>query len=646
MCGVAGIIGRLDDRNRAALERMNDAIVHRGPDASGTWVSAPDSRGWGALLAHRRLSILDLSAAGAQPMVDPVTGHVVVFNGEIYNFSELRRRLEAEGQEFKSTGDTAVMLRALGLHGPGAVGWLRGMFAFACWDPKQRRLLLARDPLGIKPLYLARSSDPNAGWSLAFASELRALLASGLLGTPQLDPQAVASSVWNGFVVGPRTAVKGIELLWPGHLLEFDGAGEEFRREDFWRIPDRPPDPTMNEDGLGAILEEGLRLHLASDVPLAVFLSGGVDSSVMANLAQRAAQSPIHTFTLAFEEHELNEGPIARQIAAAIGTEHHEVVLTQGQFVENLEAAVDSLDQPTFDGLNAYYMSRAIRAAGFTVALSGTGGDELFGGYTTYRDLPVLYRWSRRSAWVPRSLQTAVATLATWPLRGSGGTMPPQTRWAKLPEMIRHGDDLLTLYQLAYALFLPEFQHELLAPGFAEALADGLPAAMRQRIIGESRGRTPLSAISVMEQRLFLGERLLRDNDVASMASSLEQRVPLVDQVLFESVDRLPDQARYRPLGRKAMLRRIGLRGLDPALFERPKSGFVLPFDRWIRRGLKKVMDHTLRDPQAIAPVGLDPAAVERLWRAFLDGAPGMYWSRVWSVYVFIRWCHRNRVFR
>ena len=646
MCGIAGIIGRLEEPNRAALERMSDAMVHRGPDASGTWASAPDARGWGALLAHRRLSILDLSPAGAQPMVDPVTGHVVVLNGEIYNFRDLRQRLVAEGQEFQSTGDTAVMLRALGLHGPGAVSWLRGMFAFACWDPKQRRLLLARDPLGIKPLYLARSSDPDAGWSVAFASELRALLASGLLGTPHLDPQAVASGVWNGFVVGPGTAVKGVDLLWPGQLLEFDGAGKEVRQEDFWRISERAPDSTMDEDGLAAILEEGLRLHLASDVPLAVFLSGGVDSSVMANLAQRAAQSPIHTFTLAFEEQELNEGPIARRIAAAIGTEHHEVVLTEGHFVENLEAALDSLDQPTFDGLNAYYMSHAIRTAGFTVALSGTGGDELFGGYTSYRDLPVLQRWSRRADWLPRGLQVAAATLATWPLRRSGGAVPPQTRWAKLPEMVRHGDDLLALYQLAYALFLPGFQRELLAPDFAEALADGLPLAMRQRINAETRARTPLSAISVMEQRLFLGERLLRDNDVASMAASLEQRVPLVDQVLFESVDRLPDQARYRPLGRKAMLRRIGLRGLDPALFERPKSGFVLPFDRWIRRGLKDAMDQTLRDPEAIAPAGLDAAAVERLWRAFLDGAPGMYWSRVWSVYVFIRWCHRNRVFR
>jgi asparagine synthase (glutamine-hydrolysing) len=646
MCGVAGIIGRLDDRNRAALERMNGAMTHRGPDGSGTWASAPDSRGWGAMLAHRRLSILDLSPAAAQPMVDPVTGHAIVFNGEIYNFRDLRRRLIGEGQEMQSTGDTAVMLRALGLHGPEAVGWLRGMFAFACWDPGKRRLLVARDPLGIKPLYLARPSGPNAGWSLAFASELRALLASGLLGTPRLDPQAAASCVWNGFVVGSGTAVQGVELLWPGRLIEFDGEGREVRSRDFWRMSDRSPDPVADEESLAAVLEEGLRLHLESDVPLAVLLSGGVDSSAVANLAQRAAQTPIHTFTLAFEEEELNEGPVARRIGAAIGTQHHEVVLTEGHFVENLERALDSLDQPTFDGLNAYYVSSAIRSAGFTVALSGTGGDELFGGYTSYRDLPALHRWSRRAAWAPRCLQAALASLVTWPLRRSGAPVAPQTRWAKLPEMVRHADDLLALYQLAYALFLPGFQRELLAPDFAEALADGLPQAMRRRILAESRDRTPLSAISVMEQRLFLGERLLRDNDVASMASSLEQRVPLVDQVLFENVDRLPDSARYAPLGRKAMLRRIGLRGLDPALFERPKSGFVLPFDRWIRRGLKDAMDETLRDPQAIRPAGLDPEAVGRLWRAFLEGAPGMYWSRVWSVYVFVRWCHRNRVFR
>ena len=646
MCGIAGIIGRLDERNRAALQRMNDAMLHRGPDAGGTWTSTPDERGWGALLAHRRLSILDLSPAGAQPMIDAVTGHAIVFNGEVYNFGELRQRLIAEGQHFTSSGDTIVMLRSLALYGSSAVKWFEGMFAFACWDPKERKLLLARDPLGIKPLYIARCKDPDAGWSLAFASELRALLASGLLGTPRLDPQALASCVWNGFVVGPATAVQGVELLMPGSLLELDSSGRDIGHEEYWRIPERAHGPKLSENELAEIIEDVLRRHLASDVPLAVFLSSGVDSSAMANLAQRANGSPIHTFTLTFEEEELNEGPLARQIAAAIGTEHHEVMLTERQVVENLETALDSLDQPTFDGLNAYYLSQAIRSAGFTVALSGTGGDELFGGYTSYRNLPVLQNFSRKTAWVPRDLQVAAATLATWPLRRSGGRVAPQTRWAKLPDMVRHGDDLLRLYQLAYALFLPDFQRELLARDFADALTDGLPAAMMAKITSETRERSPLSAISVMETRLFLAERLLRDNDVASMASSLEQRVPLVDQLLFESVDRLSDQDRYYPVGRKAILRRIGLRGLDSALFDRPKRGFVLPFDRWIRSGLQSAMDKTLRDPQLIAPVGLQPEAVERLWRAFLDGAPGMYWSRIWAIYVFVRWCHRHKVYR
>jgi len=645
MCGIAGIIGQVGEPNRAALRRMSEAMVHRGPDAHGAWEAPPDDRGWGAMLAHRRLSILDLSPAGAQPMVDPVTGHVIVLNGEIYNYLDLRERLRAEGQAFESTGDTAVMLRALGVHGRGALGRLRGMFAFAFWDTARRRLLLARDPLGIKPLYLARNRDPAAGWSVAFASEVRALLASGLLGTPRLDPQAVASVVWNGFVVGPGTAVSGIELVWPGRALEFDARGEEVLSEDFWTIPDRPREGAIDEERLGAVLEEGLRLHLASDVPLAVFLSGGVDSSSVANLAQRAARAPIHTFTLAFEEQELNEGPVARRIAAAIGTQHQEVVLTEGYFVDHLEAALDSVDQPTFDGVNSFYMSHAIRAAGFTVALAGTGGDELFGGYPSFRDLPVLHKWSRRLRWLPRRLQVAAATLGTSALRRSGGAIPPQTRWAKLPEMVRRGDDLLSLYQLSYALFLPEFQEELIGAGGAGRLVEGLPPAMHQRLVAETRSRSPRSAISVMEQRLFLGERLLRDNDVASMAASIEQRVPLVDQVLFESADRLPDAVRYDPVGRKAILRRIGLRGLDPALFDRPKSGFVLPFDRWIRRGLKKVMDETMRDPLAVKPSGLDPEAVRRLWQAFLDGAPGIYWSRVWAVYVMVRWCHRNRVY-
>jgi len=645
MCGIAGIIGRIGDRNRAALQRMSAAMVHRGPDGQGTWESPPDSRGVGALLAHRRLAILDLSPAGAQPMVDPVSGHVIVFNGEIYNFRELRDRLVASGQTFQSTGDTAVMLRALGTQGPDAIASLRGMFALASWDPQRRQLLLARDPLGIKPLYVARCPYPSGEWSLAFASEVRALLASGLLPNPRLRPEAAASMVWNGFIVGPQTAVEGVESLWPGQLRVYGGSGKEEVARDFWTVPP-PATDSMDEHRLSSILEECLRIHLISDVPLGVFLSGGVDSSAVANLAQKANRGPIHTFTLAFEEPEYNEGPIARRIAEGIGTSHREVVLTERQVVSQLDKALDSLDQPTFDGLNSYYMSHAVREAGFTVALVGTGGDELFGGYTSFRDLPQLQRWSQRLRWVPRGAVQAGARLLASTLQRTNGAVRPQTRWAKLPDMVRRGDDLIGLYQLAYALFLPDFQRALVTAEVDGTLVDGLPAALRARLEQETHARSPLSAISLLEQRVFLGERLLRDNDAASMAASIEQRLPLVDQVLFEAVSRLPDAARYHPLLQKAVLRRIGLRGLDPGLFDRPKSGFVLPFDRWIRRGLSKAIDQTLRDPGAVTAAGLNPAAVRQLWQAFLDGAPGLYWSRIWAIYVLVRWCLRHGVRR
>jgi asparagine synthase (glutamine-hydrolysing) len=642
MCGIAGIVGRIGDSNREALRRMNAAMVHRGPDAGATWESAADPGGQGVLLGHRRLAILDLSPAGSQPMVDPATADVVVYNGEIYNYPELRARLAAGGHRLQSSGDTAVMLRHLSLRGHEAIRSFRGMFAFAHWSRARRELLLARDPLGMKPLYLATNPDPQAGWSLAFASEVRALLASGLLGRPRLDPRAAASVTWNGFVVGPSTAVDGVESVWPGEWRTYDALGRQLAARRYWTARRSGDAPAMDEDELSSLLQEGVRLHLASDVPLAVFLSGGVDSSAVANLAQRASAAPIHTFTLAFEEEEFNEGHVARRIAGALGTSHREVTLTEKDFVRGLDAALDSLDQPTIDGINSYVLSQAIRRAGFTVALAGTGGDELFGGYASFRDLPVLHRWLRRSRWLPRSILSAGAKAALAAFLPPSGAFPAQTRWAKLADMVRR-PELLSLYQLAYALFLPDFQERLLGPA-AGTLEDGLPPGMREALQDEARERTPLSAISVFEQRLFLGDRLLRDNDVASMAASIEQRLPLVDQALFEAVDALPDAARYDPVGKKALLRRIGLRGLDPALFDRPKRGFLLPYDRWIRAGLQGAMDRTLRDPAAVRAAGLEPGPVAALWQAFLDRAPGLYWTRVWALFVLARWCERHGV--
>src|SRR5262249_12120413 len=292
------------------------------------------------------------------------------------------------------------------------------------------------------------------------------------------------------------------------------------------------------------------------------FLSGGIDSSAVANLAQRANRAPVHTFTLAFEEEELNEAPFARKIAAAIGTEHREVPLREADFVAHLDQAIDSLDQPTFDGLNAYPPPRPFRGAGFPGALVGAGGDELFGGYESFRAPPAFHTWSTRLGFLPRAALVEGAQLALAALNPERGTMPRQSRWAKLPEMIRRADDLLALYQLAYALFLPEFHGELF-PGGPEEVRDGLPVPMRRLLEEEMQTRSGLATVSLLEQRIFLGERLLRDNDAASMAVSMEQRLPLVDAQVLRTVARLPDGTRYHPVGRKALLRKIGLRDLD-----------------------------------------------------------------------------------
>lgn len=622
---------------------MGAAMTHRGPDGEHVWISPPDRDGIGCLLLHRRLAILDLTDRAAQPMVDPATSHAIVFNGEIYNYKILRDELLAAGEKFDSSGDTAVLLRALAIWGPRAVRRLRGMFAFGLWDPEALQLTLCRDPLGIKPLYLCANPDPNATWRLAFASEVRALLASGLIASPALDSAAVASVVWNGFVMGPGTIVQGIEQIGPGQIVVFENNGHRTSIEDSWRIPPPGDGKPCDETELREALELSVKEHLISDVPLGVFLSGGVDSSAIANLAQRVSASPINTFTLTFDEAEYDEGPIAKQIAAMIGTRHHEGRLTEEKFRANLDAALNSLDQPSFDGINSYFISRAVKEAGLTVALSGAGGDELFGGYESFRQLPRLLRFMNAASHAPGALRETAAQLVDLVAGRSRGLIRPQTRWAKLPDLIRRGPNLVGSYQMIYSLFRPDFQQELLVDP-ATILPDGLPPDLRNRLIAEIADRSPLAAISILEQRCFLGERLLRDTDAASMAVSIETRLPLVDRVLLETVTRIPDDQRFLPPRRKQMLRNIGLQGLDPKIFERPKSGFVLPFDKWIRRGLTGTMADTLLSPDLCRSVGLNPQTVARLWQAFQSGQRGLYWSRIWAIYMLLRWCDRHGI--
>lgn len=645
MCGIAGIIGAGDGRHRGALQRMTDAMRLRGPDAEGQWESPASSDGLKVLFGHRRLAILDLSPLGIQPMVLPETGDCIVLNGEIYNFGELREQLRDRPTALQSPGDTAVLLRLLAHRGERALQDLRGMFAFAFREQRSGHVLLVRDPLGIKPLYFASNPSTSGDWTLVFASEVRAILASGLLAQHRLDARAVASVLWNGFTVAPVTAVEGIESLLPGEAAWFDASGRLLRRFTYWTPPTPGQGPVATEEELESALLDSVRSHLISDVPVGVFLSGGVDSSAVVNLAARSGAATVNTFTLAFNETERNEGDIARKVAESIGTHHTEILLTEQDFLAKLEPAINSLDQPSFDGLNSFFMSHAVRDAGFTVALVGSGGDELFGGYSSFRDLPRMLQANRWIAFAPPVARQWLSNGIRRILQSPSQAYEPQTRWAKLPDMVTAGPTACDLYQLAYALFLPANQRALQAArGGNAGLLSGLPPERYRRLTQEALDRSDLGAIAMLEQRLFLGERLLRDTDATSMAASIETRLPLVDTTLLSVVLRLPDDIRFHPLRLKALLRRTGLKGLDPQLFNRPKSGFELPFDRWLRQALGQEIEATLLDAAAVSGAGLDAAEVRRLWLAFKTGAKGLYWTRLWALYSLIRWTQVNRV--
>lgn len=645
MCGIAGIIGAQTDANRAALRRMSDAMRLRGPDAEGFWESPADPGGHAVMFGHRRLSILDLSDHGAQPMIHPASGDAIVLNGEIYNFQTLRAELDDAPGALQSSGDTAVLLRALCAESENALPRLRGMFAFAFWNKTTGETLIARDAMGIKPLYFATNPSGADGWAFAFASEVRALLAAKLIRNPKLNPKAVASVLWNGFTVAPETAVLGIESLLPGEAMWLDSQGRLIRRFSYWRHPESRKGSATTHEEIEHALIESVRAHMISDVPLGIFLSGGIDSSAVANLAKRAGAAEINSFTLTFEEADRNEAFFARQVADAIGTRHQEILLTEQSFLDHLETALDSLDQPSFDGLNSYFMSRAVRDAGFKVALVGTGGDELFGGYQSFSDLPRLHAGLGFLHAVPGAPTRLVASMARALFSRTSNGYPPQTRWAKLPAMIEHGGSLLSLYQIAYALFLPDTQRSLIHKDIrSDLLQDGLPGIRREALLADLSGRSAIDAISVLEHRMFLGERLLRDTDAASMAASLETRLPFVDTELLSVISRMDEGPRFLPLKTKLALRRAGLKGLSPQLFDRPKSGFELPFNRWLKSSLGEEIGSTLLDAPLVASAGLQPEAVAHLWQAFSAGAKGLYWTRIWALYALIRWVRVNRV--
>ena len=360
-------------------------------------------------------------------------------------------------------------------------------------------------------------------------------------------------------------------------------------------------------------------------------------------MRSRSSTTPISTFTLTFEDATFSEAKYAADVAKQIGSRHHEILLSSDRFAGEMEAALATLDQPTFDGLNSYFISRAVREAGLTVALVGTGGDELFGGYESFGAISKLLRLARLTRFVPRRTKYQLASVIARLKHRGQGAMPPQTRWAKLPDFLAAGDDAVDLYQLAYALFRPQFVDELLGEQTVPPPDHfGLALIMQKSLRDEIAGMSDLAGVSRLEQRLFLGERLLRDTDAASMAVALETRLPLVDVEVLRAVNDLPDDVRFMPLRRKQALRDAGLTGLTPETFDRPKSGFVMPFESWIRRELAGSIEATLNDESLVIACGLNPKATRKLWQSFASNGPGLYWSRVWAVYVLLRYAKRH----
>ena len=620
MCGIVGAIGYIDETVKEAVCRANAFQTHRGPDASGYWNDI-DQSGHGVAFAHRRLSIIDLRATANQPMVDETTGNAICYNGEVYNFVEIREELKQLGVRFNTTCDTEVVLKAYNQWGTKCLNRLRGMYAFVVWNRASRCAMFARDRMGIKPLYVTTITQRDGKDTIYFASELRALLATGQIDR-KLDPNGLSSYLWNGFVIGPTTILRDVQLLPGGTAMSLSPDNLQQTTERYWSLPKSPSrtDQKTSVDQLRHRLEEAVNLRLVSDVPLGVFLSGGVDSSAIAALAARSSDQPVTTFNISFEEAEYDESRYAKAVADALRTDHREVLLTEDTFRHHLTAGLESLDQPSIDGINTFFVSKAVHDTGITVALAGTGGDELFGGYTSFADLPKASSISRYLSWVPMACLQPAAHAITRIMTGRPGSVRPQTRWGKLADALSTRGDMFASYQVSYGLFTQSFYEQLSNGSRNGDVRWGIPTDRSIELRSLIEGESTLDSISHLEVSCFLGERLLRDTDAASMATSLEVRVPLIDHEIVNALSAIPEQQRYKPVGKKQLLRDLALNEIDPRIFDRPKSGFVFPVAFWLKRQLKGVVESTLTNDGLSRSVGVNGDAVKHLWQSFHDG--------------------------
>jgi asparagine synthase (glutamine-hydrolysing) len=557
MCGIAGVINSGLDRGKfeKLLAGMQQQLHHRGPDDRGIYISRDGKTG----LVNTRLAILDLSSAGHQPMNSRDGRYRIVLNGEIYNFQALRGELEARGETFLSHSDTEVVLKMYERYGPDCVREFEGMFALAIWDEQEQACFLARDPFGIKPLYYCEAKQ-----GVCFASELRTLLGTGLI-PRRLSLEAVSAYLLFGAVPEPLTLVENVRALPAGHYLRCEHG--RVRLTKYWDIQfgDEPVPEREATELVRDALKESIARHLVSDVPVGVFLSGGIDSTALVALASRHAPNELHTFCISFDDPKFNEGNIAARTAQHFGTRHTDWRLDSAAARKLLGNFLESSDQPSIDGFNTFCVARLVNEAGLKVVLSGLGGDEVFGGYGSFRRVPQMLDTSRRLNLL-------------WALRaGAGGIF--QTRYfspriGRLGSFLQSAPTTTAAYWCMRGIFTP---HEVRALLLRYGGRDG---QLSPQISFHMPSQPTLKdEVSYLELTRYMRNQLLRDSDVMSMAWSLELRVPFVDRKFVETMQRIPAALRLAR-GKKILLDAVP--EIPAWVRERPKQGFTFPFKDWV----------------------------------------------------------------
>ena len=602
MCGLVALFAYhpvAPAINRDELRVIRDHMEHRGPDGAGEWFSEDGRVG----LGHRRLSIIDLSDAGKQPMTNEDGSVQLVFNGEIYNYKALREELLRKGHILRSHSDSEVLVHLYEERGEEMVHDLRGMFAFALWDARRNQLLLARDPYGIKPLYYA-----DDGWSVRAASQVKALRAGGQVSSLP-EPAGIAGFYLTGSVPEPFTIYQQIRAVPAGSIVWVNGQGASDPKR-YFSIAQIFRDAATN----GKLLDEpelirvvhdclldSVRHHLIADVPVSAFLSAGIDSGTVVGLAREAGAGDLQTVTLAFDEYKSthdDEAPLAREVARTYGTSHHTRPLDEAEFQRELPNILEVMDQPSIDGINTYFISKAAAEIGIKVALSGLGGDELFSGYPSFRDVPRWVNRSRLAAHVPGFGRLARAALSP---------LVPGNKSPKIAGMMEYGGTYPGAYLLRRGLFMPWELKDILGE---EMAIDGLRRLDPMRMIARASTPDPRSSyarVAALEASLYMRNQLLRDTDWASMAHSVEVRVPLVDVNVLKAL--APALSSQPQLASKRLLAQVAKPGLPVGVGQRAKTGFTVPLNHWLERN--KTLD---------------------VWRRLpVLTRPGTHWARRWA---------------